>query len=165
VACDVAKPDAVKSAFREVFARAKRLDVLVNNAGVLGDRLFGMVTPAELERVFAVNTFGAFHCTQYAARLMQRGGGGSVINVASVVARTGEIGLSAYGASKAALVGLTHALAKELAPGGVRVNAIAAGCPRRSSPSGSDRSRWGGSGGRRRSRGWRSSSPRTSRAT
>ena len=74
---DVADPEAVKAAFRELFAQTKVLDVLVNNAGILDDALIGMVTPAQVERTFASNSFSVLYCSQYAARMMQRAGGGS----------------------------------------------------------------------------------------
>ena len=124
---DVADPEAVKAAFRELFAQTKVLDVLVNNAGILDDALIGMVTPAQIERTFACNSFSVLYCSQYAARMLQRNGGGSIINLASIIGRVGNAGQAVYGGSKAAVIGMTQSLAKELATQQIRVNAIAPG--------------------------------------
>ena len=127
LSCDVADADSVKTLFRELFSHSRTLDVLVNNAGVLDDALIGMVTPAQVERTFASNSFSVLYCSQYAARMMQRAGGGSFINLASIIGRVGNAGQAVYGGSKAAVIGITQSLAKELAPQQIRVNAIAPG--------------------------------------
>jgi 3-oxoacyl-[acyl-carrier protein] reductase len=124
LAFDVADPAAVDAALRELFKRHKRLDVLVNNAGILDDALLGMIKP---ERTFAVNAMGVLHTMQSSARLLARGDGGSIVNVASIIGVTGNAGQVAYGGSKAAVIGMTRSAAKELAPRGVRVNAVAPG--------------------------------------
>jgi 3-oxoacyl-[acyl-carrier protein] reductase len=111
---------------RDAHARHKRLDVLVNNAGVMEDALLGMITPASAERTFAVNTLAVLQATQTAARVMRRTGG-SIVNITSIMGLAGNAGQTAYSASKAALVGLTRSAAKELAPQGIRVNAVAPG--------------------------------------
>ncbi len=127
LSCDVADADSVKTLFRELFSHSKTLDVLVNNAGVLDDALIGMVTPAQVERTFASNSFSVLYCSQYAARMLQRNGGGSIINLASIIGRVGNAGQAVYGGSKAAVIGMTQSLAKELATQQIRVNAIAPG--------------------------------------
>ena len=127
LSCDVSDADSVKTLYRELFSHSKTLDVLVNNAGVLDDALIGMVTPAQVERTFASNSFSVLYCSQYAARMMQRAGGGSIINLASIIGRVGNAGQAVYGGSKAAVIGITQSLAKELAPQQIRVNAIAPG--------------------------------------
>jgi 3-oxoacyl-[acyl-carrier protein] reductase len=124
---DVSDPQMVKEGFQALFKMTKGLDVLVNNAGVLDDALLGMVTPEQIERVYGVNAFSALYCSQYAARLMQRRKGGSIINVSSIIGVNGNEGQAVYGSSKAALIGMTKSLAKELAPSNIRVNAIAPG--------------------------------------
>jgi 3-oxoacyl-[acyl-carrier protein] reductase len=124
LAFDVADEAAVQAAAREVFKRHKRLDVLVNNAGILDDALLGMIRP---QRTFAVNALGVLNTMQACARLMARGGGGSIVNVASIIGITGNKGQVAYGGSKAAVIGMTKSAAKELAPQGIRVNAVAPG--------------------------------------
>ncbi|HEU4657923.1 MAG TPA: SDR family NAD(P)-dependent oxidoreductase [Capillimicrobium sp.] len=124
LAFDVSDADAVNAAVRELFQRHKRLDVLVNNAGVLDDALLGMIKP---ERTFAINTMGVLNTMQACARLIARGGGGSIVNVASIIGVTGNVGQVAYGGSKAAVIGMTKSAAKELAPKQIRVNAVAPG--------------------------------------
>lgn len=126
-ACNVADDGAVKNLFQAIFKQYKRLDVLLSNAGVLEDALLGMVTRGQIERVFGVNTFGLLYCAQYASRLMLRSGGGSIINMASIFGTNGNPGQAVYGGSKAAVIGITKSLAKELAPSRIRVNAIAPG--------------------------------------
>lgn len=127
IACDVAQPQSVQTAFQAVFKAHKRLHALVANAGVLDDALIGMVTQDQIERTFAVNTFGTIHCAQYASRLIARSGGGSIINLSSIIGRTGNVGQTVYAGSKSAVIGITQSLAKELAPQAIRVNAIAPG--------------------------------------
>ncbi|MBI5258744.1 MAG: SDR family oxidoreductase [Burkholderiales bacterium] len=125
--CDVADPAAVRELFQRVFKDCKRLDTLVANAGLMDDALIGMVTPDLIERVFATNTFGLLHCAQYASRLMARAGGGSIVALSSIIGVQGHAGQSVYAGSKAAVIGIVHALAKELAPQRIRVNAVAPG--------------------------------------
>ncbi|HYF22790.1 MAG TPA: 3-oxoacyl-ACP reductase FabG [Caulobacteraceae bacterium] len=124
---DVGDAESIKLAFTDVHRRHKRLDVLVNNAGVLRDALVGMVSGAMLEEVMRINFTGSFLCAQMAARLMSRRRSGSIVNVSSIIGRYGNPGQAAYASSKAAVLGLTFSLAKELGPEGIRVNAIAPG--------------------------------------
>ncbi|MEZ6963319.1 MULTISPECIES: SDR family NAD(P)-dependent oxidoreductase [unclassified Aeromonas] len=124
---DVADPQAVKQAFQQLFGQTRQLDVLINNAGVLDDALLGMVQQQQIERTFATNSYSTLYCSQYAARLMQRSGGGSIINMASIIGRVGNAGQAVYAGSKAAVIGITQSLAKELAASQIRVNAIAPG--------------------------------------
>ncbi|MFM5438144.1 SDR family NAD(P)-dependent oxidoreductase [Aeromonas enteropelogenes] len=124
---DVADPQAVKQAFQQLFGQTRQLDVLVNNAGVLDDALLGMVQQQQIERTFATNSYSTLYCSQYAARLMQRSGGGCIINMASIIGRVGNAGQAVYAGSKAAVIGITQSLAKELAASQIRVNAIAPG--------------------------------------
>ena len=124
---DVADPQAVKQAFQQLFGQTRQLDVLVNNAGELDDALLGMVQQQQIERTFATNSYSTLYCSQYAARLMQRSGGGSIINMASIIGRVGNAGQAVYAGSKAAVIGITQSLAKELAASQIRVNAIAPG--------------------------------------
>lgn len=128
VTCDVADASQVRDLFQQVFKAFRRLDVLVANAGLMEDAPIGMVTPALVERVFGTNSAGLLYCAQYASRLMARGGaGGSIVALSSVVGLQGHAGQSVYAGSKAAVLGIVAALARELAPQQIRVNAIAPG--------------------------------------
>jgi 3-oxoacyl-[acyl-carrier protein] reductase len=127
IPCDVTDEAAVKQLFKQIHADFKRLDVLVANAGVLDDALIGMTTRGQIERTFAVNSFGVLYCCQYAARMMARNPGGSMILMSSIIGRFGNSGQAVYAGSKAAVIGIAQSLAKELAPHGIRVNAIAPG--------------------------------------
>jgi NAD(P)-dependent dehydrogenase (short-subunit alcohol dehydrogenase family) len=132
VQADVAKEDEVKRLFETVDRRFGSLTVLVNNGGVTaGFSRVEELTAAALERVFAVNAFGAFLCCREAVRRMstRRGGaGGSIVNVSSRAAQLGGAGeWIHYAASKGALDTLTVGLAREVAAEGIRVNAVAPG--------------------------------------
>jgi 3-oxoacyl-[acyl-carrier protein] reductase len=125
--CDVSDDSSIRDAFQAVFKEFKRLDVLVSNAGVLDDALIGMVSANQIKRVFETNAYGVLYCAQYAARLMARNNAGSVINVSSIIGTNGGVGQAVYAGSKAAVIGMTKSLSKELAPANIRVNAIAPG--------------------------------------
>lgn len=127
MACDVGEPTAVRDLYAEVFKRHKRLDILVNNAGVLHDALLGMVSVASAARTFRVNVDGVLFNMQYASRMMARQRSGAIVNVSSIIGQFGNAGQTIYGGSKAAVIGMTLSAAKELAPLGVRVNAVAPG--------------------------------------
>jgi 3-oxoacyl-[acyl-carrier protein] reductase len=124
---ELADAAVIAGFYQAIFKAWKRLDVLVNNAGILEDALLGMITPELLDRVLSVNTRAAILSLQGAARLMTRAKAGSIINMASIIGVEGNEGQAVYGASKAALIGLTRSAAKELAPVQIRVNAVAPG--------------------------------------
>lgn len=127
LAADVADPQAAGAVIRQVNGRFKRLDILVNNAGVMIEGLLGMTPEETLRQTLDVNVSGAYRMLQTGARLIERSGGGSIVNLSSIMGLRGRPGLSAYAASKAAIVGLTLSAAKELAPKRIRVNAVAPG--------------------------------------
>ncbi len=127
VVCDAADPDGIRRVYRLIFEEHGRLDVLVNNAGILDDALLGMMSDEMVERSFRINTFGALHHLQAAARLMQRGRAGSIVNLSSIIGVVGNEGQTLYSATKSALIGLTRSAAKELASRQIRVNAVAPG--------------------------------------
>jgi 3-oxoacyl-[acyl-carrier protein] reductase len=127
LAADVTDTAAVKACYREIFLRFRRLDVLVNNAGILQDALLGMISEASIRTVIDTNLIGALIHLQEAARLMSRNRAGSIVNISSIIGRFGNAGETVYAASKAGVIGMTLAAAKEMAPKNVRVNAIAPG--------------------------------------
>ena len=124
---DVTDAASVKSAFMSVFKKEGRIDALVNNAGVVFNKKIGMILRPETELMFRVNVIAVIEMVQLASRLMARGQGGSIVNIASVTAVLGSPGQSAYSATKGAIISFTKSAAKELAPQGIRVNAVAPG--------------------------------------
>lgn len=127
VPADMSDPTQIAAAFRQVFQQFKRLDVLVNNAGIFNFALIGMISDEVLRSTYAVNAIGVSHCIQSGARLMARAGGGSIINLTSIIGTHGKAGQLAYSGAKAAVIGITKSAAKELAAQNIRVNAIAPG--------------------------------------
>lgn len=124
---DVTDAVAVKAAFMFTFKSEGRIDVLVNNAGVVFNKKIGMIVRPETELMFRVNVIAVIEMVQLVSRLMARCGGGSIVNIASVTAVLGSPGQSAYSATKGAIMSFTKSAAKELAPLGIRVNSVAPG--------------------------------------
>jgi 3-oxoacyl-[acyl-carrier protein] reductase len=125
--CDVSSFEDAEAVVGRVVADFGRVDVLVNNAGITRDRLFVRMSPEDWAQVLAVNLTGAFNMTKAVAPLLLKQRGGAIVNIASVVGLAGNAGQANYAASKAGLIGLTKSLAREFAPRGVRVNAVAPG--------------------------------------
>lgn len=124
---DVTDASAVKAAMMQVKKERGRIDVLVNNAGVVFNKKIGMIVREETELMFRVNVIAVIELTQLVSRIMARTGGGSIVNIASVTAVLGSAGQSAYSATKGAIIAFTKSASKELAPQGIRVNAVAPG--------------------------------------
>lgn len=126
-ALDVQNESAIKDCFRTLQQRKQVPEVLVNCAGFMVDAPLIMTTLSQVQQLLAVNMVGSFLFCQYAARLMARQRRGKIINLASKVGESGAQGQAAYAASKAAIIGLTKSLAKELGPLGISVNAVSPG--------------------------------------
>ncbi len=124
---DVADEDSVAACVGAIDARHGRLDLVVNCAGIGQDVPFLETSAALFDRIVAVNLRGSFLVGQAAARLMARAGSGSIVLVASVSGLRGNVGRSAYGASKGGVVVLSQVMAVDLAGHGIRVNCLAPG--------------------------------------
>lgn len=127
VELDVTRPGAAEEVVEGMLARWGRLDVLVNNAGVVADRLLAQLADADWDRVLGVNLGGAMACSRAALRPMLRQRWGHIINIGSQVGRVGAAGQTAYASAKAGLLGLTQSLAAEVASHNVRVNIVLPG--------------------------------------
>ena len=127
VAVDVSDTAAVDAAAGKILDDAGRVDILVNNAGVTRDNLLMRMSEEEWDTVLDIKLKGAFNFTKAFSRTFIKQRSGRIINIASVIGLIGNAGQSNYAASKAALIGFTKSIAKELAPRGITVNAIAPG--------------------------------------
>ena len=124
---DVSSLDSVKEAFAKALKDKSRIDVLVNNAGIARDGLAVRMKQADWDLVLRINLDGAFLCVQQVLPSMMRNRWGRIINISSVVGQAGSAGQANYAASKAGLIGLTKALAQEMASRSITVNAVAPG--------------------------------------
>lgn len=125
--CDIADPETGAALIKELLEVEGRIDVLVNNAGITRDTLLMRMSTEQWDDVIATNLSGVFHLAKQVLRPMMKQRSGAIINLSSVVAYTGNAGQANYTAAKAGLLGFTRSLALELAPRGVRVNAVAPG--------------------------------------
>lgn len=124
---DVTDERAAKAAIMRIKKESKRLDVLVNNAGIMQDAVIGMISKDLVEKVFDVNVYSVISLIQLASRLMRAQKSGSIINLCSIVGVEGSAGQLVYSASKGAVRAITLAASKELASDNIRVNAVAPG--------------------------------------
>ena len=125
-ATDISRSEDVDAAFAKALEQLGRVDILVNNAGLTRDGLFVRMTDEAWQQVIDTNLTGAFRCSRAVARTMMKARYGRIVNISSVVGLMGNAGQANYSASKAGLLGLTKALARELASRSITVNAV---CP------------------------------------
>ena len=124
---DITDRDQSKQVVRDALDRYGKIDVLINNAGIIQDALVSKMTEEQWDKVIDVNLKGPFNCIQAVVEAMMEHGTGEIINVSSIVGLYGNIGQTNYAASKAGIIGITKTLAKELGRKGIRVNAVAPG--------------------------------------
>ncbi len=125
--CNVADFEQCEKFFKQIIEKYGRVDILVNNAGITRDGLLMRMSEADYDEVLNTNLKGAFNCTRFVSRQMMKQREGRIINMSSVSGVLGNAGQANYAASKAGLIGLTKATARELAARGITVNAIAPG--------------------------------------
>ena len=125
IVADVSRPEDRDRIFRELESWSPHLDILVNNAGIADEAPFDDITAEGWDRVITINLSAPFHLAQRAARLMKDGG--AIVNIASIDAYGADGPFTSYVAAKAGLIGFTKAAAVELAPRGIRVNAVSPG--------------------------------------
>ncbi len=125
--CDVTDSGQVEQMVNKTLDKFKKIDILINNAGITADALLVRMKEEDWDKVLAVNLKGTFNCTKAVSKVMIKQRSGKIVNIASIIGLIGYVGQANYAASKAGIIGLTKACAKELAPRGINVNAIAPG--------------------------------------
>jgi len=124
---DVTNREQSKQMVKTILEKYGRIDVLINNAGIVQDALVLKMTEEQWDKVINVNLKGVFNCIQAVVEVMVNQGNGVIINTSSIVGLNGNVGQTNYAATKAGLIGMTKTLAKELGKKGIRVNAVAPG--------------------------------------
>jgi 3-oxoacyl-[acyl-carrier protein] reductase len=124
---DVSDRVEIKQVVKDAVEKYGKIDVLINNAGIIQDALVLKMTEEQWDRVININLKGTFNCIQAVVEVMINQGNGVIINTSSIVGLNGNVGQVNYAAAKAGLIGMTKTLAKELGKKGIRVNAVAPG--------------------------------------
>ncbi|MDD5473660.1 MAG: 3-oxoacyl-ACP reductase FabG [Candidatus Methanoperedens sp.] len=124
---DVTNREQSKQMVKITLEKYGKIDVLINNAGIVQDAFLSKMTEEQWDKVVNVNLKGVFNCTQSVVEVMMNQGNGVIINTSSIVGLNGNVGQVNYAATKAGLIGMTKTLAKELGKKGIRVNAVAPG--------------------------------------
>ncbi len=124
---DVSQAEQVDTLFSTVMDKFKRIDIIVNNAGITRDTLLLRMKPEDWQAVIDLNLTGVFLCTRAASKIMLKQRSGRIVNIASVAGQMGNPGQANYSAAKAGVIGFTKTVAKELASRGITVNAVAPG--------------------------------------
>ena len=127
VKLDVSNREQAKQMVKTTLEKYGKIDVLINNAGIVQDAFLSKMTEEQWDRVINVDLKGVFNCTQAVVEVMINQGNGVIINTSSIVGVEGNVGQVNYAAAKAGLIGITKTLAKELGKKGIRVNAVAPG--------------------------------------
>jgi 3-oxoacyl-[acyl-carrier protein] reductase len=127
VKLDVSNREQTKQMVKITLEKYGRIDVLINNAGIVQDAFLSKMTEEQWDKVIDVNLKGVFNCAQAVVEVMMNRGNGVIINTSSIVGLNGNVGQVNYAATKAGLIGMTKTLAKELGKKGIRVNAVAPG--------------------------------------
>ena len=127
VRLDVSNREQAKQMAKTILEKYGKIDVLINNAGIVQDAFVSKMTEQQWDKVIDINLKGVFNCIQAVVDIMMNQGSGVIINTSSIVGLNGNVGQVNYSATKAGLIGMTKTLAKELGRKGIRVNAVAPG--------------------------------------